>query len=245
MPPLALAPAALDRLFDDRRDAGRRLAPLLGQYARSDALVVALPCGGVPVGYEIARSMQLSMDVLPTKRIPSPNGAGAIGALAFGGEPVFDERVAAGQRFSSAQINDAIGALSRELGGQEHRFRSGRPPLDLHGRSVILVDDGVGTGWTIRAAISAVRARNPGPVVVAAPIASAWACAELTAAVQHVVCVVAPRLYLSVALWYRDFSLVPDREVERLLALSAHQAAGQENREEVTIPSPVPRTARS
>jgi putative phosphoribosyl transferase len=227
MPHSDFAPMALDRLFDDRRDAGRRLAALLEPYAGSDTLIVALPCGGVPVGHEIARATRLSMNVLPTKRIPTPDGAGVMGALAFGGEPILDAPTIEAERFSTVQISDAIGALSLELRGQEHRFRNWRLPLDLDNRPVIFVDDGVGTGWTMRAALQAVRARNPGPLVLAAPIASAPACAKLAAEVEEIFCVVAPGLYLSVALWYRDFSQVPDREVERLLALSAAQTREQ------------------
>jgi predicted phosphoribosyltransferase len=185
MPASAPAPAALDRLFDDRSDAGRRLAPQLAHYVGSDALIVALPCGGVPVGYEIASATQLSMNVLPTKRIPTPDGAGAIGALAFGGEPVLDAETIEAEQLSTAQIKGALAALRLELGDQEHRFRSRRLPRDLGRRPLILVDDGVGTGWTVRAAIGAVRARNPGPVVVAAPIASAWACAALAPEVEQ------------------------------------------------------------
>jgi putative phosphoribosyl transferase len=217
----APAPAALDRLFDDRADAGRRLAARLGHYAGREALVLAVPCGGVPVGYEVARAVQLPMDTLPANRIPSPDGAGMIGALALGGEPVLNMPAIEAQGIVTAQVNDAVGALRRELVRQECRFRRDRTPPELHHRIVILIDDGVGTGWTIRAAITAVRVRNPAAIIVAAPIVAARAWAELAPEVNEIVCVVAPPLYLSVALWYRDFSQVSDQEVERLLELHA------------------------
>src|SRR5260221_5668600 len=124
------APAALDRLFDNRADGGRRLATRLGQYAGSGALILAVPCGGVPVGYEVARATHLPMDALPAKRIQTPDTAGIIGALALGEEPVLNMPIVEAQKISTAQINYAVGAVRQELVRQEGRFRGYRWPLE-------------------------------------------------------------------------------------------------------------------
>ena len=207
-------------LFSDRRDAGRVLAEKLTAYAnRPDVLVLALPRGGVPVGYEVARALGAPLDVFVVRKLGVPGYEElAMGAVATGGVLVLNDQLV--ERLGIPQhIIDAVAARERqELARRERLYRSGRPPLDVRGRTVILVDDGLATGATMHAAIQALRQQNPARIVVAVPTASPETCEEMRARADDVICGITPEPFDAVGRWYRDFSQTTDEEVGVLLA---------------------------
>src|ERR1700692_3469151 len=207
-------------LFRDRRDAGRLLAEKLAAYAnRPDALVLALPRGGVPVAYEVARALGAPLDVFVVRKLGVPGYEElAMGAVATGGVRVLNEQLV--ERLGiPEQMIDAVAARERqELARREFLYRGGRPPPDVRGRTVILVDDGLATGATMHAAIQALRQQQPARIVVAVPTASPETCEEMRAEVDDVVCAITPEPFHAVGLWYQDFSQTPDEEVRDLLA---------------------------
>jgi len=207
-------------LFRDRREAGRVLAEKLTTYAnRSDVLVLALPRGGVPVGYEVAGALGVPLDVFVVRKLGVPGYEElAMGAVATGGVLVLNDQLV--ERLGIPQhIIDAVAARERqELARRERLYRSGRPPLDVRGRTVILVDDGLATGATMHAAIQALRQQNPARIVVAVPTASPETCEEIRARVDDVICGITPEPFDAVGRWYRDFSQTTDDEVGVLLA---------------------------
>ena len=207
-------------LFRDRREAGRVLAEKLTAYAnRSDVLVLALPRGGVPVGYEVAGALGAPLDVFVVRKLGVPGYEElAMGAVATGGVLVLNDQLV--ERLGIPQhIIDAVAARERqELARRERLYRSGRPPLDVRGRTVILVDDGLATGATMHAAIQALRQQNPARIVVAVPTASPETCEEIRASVDDVICGITPEPFDAVGRWYRDFSQTTDEEVGVLLA---------------------------
>lgn len=227
--------ALLVSLYRDRRHAGRELAVPLRQFAgRSDVVVLALPRGGVPVGYEIARALGAPLDVFVVRKLGLPfHRELAIGAIASGGIRVLNQELIEGLRISPSAIDAAAEAEQWELERREALYRGGRTPATLFGRTVILVDDGLATGASMRAAIEGVRDHRPARIVVAAPVASADTCRELQALADDVVCAATPEPFQAVGLWYDDFSQTPDLEVRELLALAAderrapsHEGAG-------------------
>src|SRR3982075_319563 len=207
-------------LFRDRREAGRVLAEKLTAYAnRPDVLVRALPRGGVPVGYEVARALGAPLDVFVVRKLGVPGYEElAMGAVATGGVLVLNDQLV--ERLGIPQhIIDAVAARERqELARRERLYRSGRPPLDVRGRPVILVDDGLATGATMHAAIQALRQQNPARIVVAVPTASPETCEEMRARADDVICGITPEPFDAVGRWYRDFSQTTDEEVGFLLA---------------------------
>jgi erythromycin esterase-like protein/predicted phosphoribosyltransferase len=207
-------------LFRDRREAGRVLAEKLTAYAnRSDVLVLALPRGGVPVGYEVAGALGAPLDVFVVRKLGVPGYEElAMGAVATGGVLVLNDQLV--ERLGIPQhIIDAVAARERqELARRERLYRSGRPPLDVRGRTVILVDDGLATGATMHAAIQALRQQNPARIVVAVPTASPETCEEMRARADDVICGITPEPFDAVGRWYRDFSQTTDEEVGVLLA---------------------------
>lgn len=207
-------------MFRDRYDAGRVLAAKLRHHAgRGDVLVLALPRGGVPVGYEVAAALGAPLDVLPVRKLGVPGHEElAMGAIAAGGVRVMNEAVA-GPLHIPARVVAAVAAREgRELARQEQTFRGDRPPPEVRGRTVLLVDDGLATGATMRAAVAAVRRLDPARVVVAVPVGSAQTCADFEAEADEVVCVARPEPFLAVGYWYADFSPTTDDEVRDLLA---------------------------
>ncbi len=212
--------------FRDRREAGRVLARLLGRYAgRDDVVVLALPRGGVPVAYEVAKALAAPLDVFVVRKLGVPgHGELAMGALASGGSLVLDERLIRSLRIGEAAIERPLAAEARELERRERAYRGGRELPELAGKTVILVDDGLATGSTMRAAALAVRKHRPARIVVAVPVAAAQTCNELRADVDEVVCAVTPRAFHAVGLWYDDFSQTSDAEVRELLAQAAAAA---------------------
>jgi putative phosphoribosyl transferase len=213
--------------FRDRAEAGRYLAERLSGYAgRDDVIVLALPRGGVPVGYEVAKALGVPLDVFVVRKVGVPGHEElAMGAIASGGLLVLDRGVVHALGISREQIERAVEAELRELQRREAAYRDGRGPPQLEGKTVILVDDGLATGSTMRAAALAVREANPARIVVAVPVAAAETCDEFREVVDDIVCGVTPRPFRAVGLWYDDFSQTTDDEVRELLAQAADRAA--------------------
>jgi putative phosphoribosyl transferase len=208
--------------FPDRRQAGRFLAERLEDYAgRPDLLVLGLPRGGVPVAYEVARTLRAPLDVFVVRKLGVPGHEElAMGAIASGGVRVVNEEVVTELGIDEATIARAAAAEGRELERREREYRGDRGPVEVRGRTVILVDDGLATGSTMRAAALAVRAQGPERVVVAVPVAAAPTCEALRADVDEVVCGATPHPFLGVGVWYDDFAQTSDDEVRELLARS-------------------------
>jgi predicted phosphoribosyltransferase len=214
--------------FVDRADGGRRLAEPLRRYAgRPDAIVLALPRGGVPVGYEVAHILDLPLDVFLVRKLGVPGHEElAMGAIASGDVLVLNPDVVVALRIP-ARVIDAVAAREQpELERREREYRDGHPEPDLHGHTAILVDDGLATGSTMRAAVAAVRRRGAGRIVVAVPVASPEACAEFRLEVDEFVCLLTPEWFTAVGEWYEDFSQTTDQEVRELLALRRTTPAG-------------------
>src|SRR5882757_180713 len=207
-------------LFRDRRDAGRLLAEKLAAYAnRPDALVLALPRGGVPVAYEVARALGAPLDVFVVRKLGVPGYEElAMGAVATGGVRVLNDQLVERLGIPESLI-DAVAARERqELARRERLYRGNRPPPDIRGRTVILVDDGLATGATMYATIEALRQQNPARIVVAVPTASPETCEEMKTRADDVICAVTPEPFQAVGRWYEDFSQTTDEEVEALLS---------------------------
>ena len=205
-------------VFTDRRDAGRRLAALLERFARERPIVVALPRGGVPVAVEVARALGAPLELLTVRKLGAPQDPEfAIGAVAEDGTAVVNTAVARHVGVTEAEFRRILAREQRELRRQMQRFRNGRPALDVHGRTVIIVDDGLATGLSDLVAVRALRGRGAARIVVAVPVGSRESIAMLGAEADEVVCVTTPRELLGVGRWYDDFSPVSDEEVLRLL----------------------------
>lgn len=214
--------------FHDRGEAGRQLAARLGAYAhRDDVIVLALPRGGVPVGAEVASALDAPLDVFVVRKLGVPGHEElAMGAIASGGVRVIDEYIVAQLGVSDEQVRRITEREQAELERRERQYRDDLPLPDLTGRTVILVDDGLATGATMRAAVQAVRAARPAKVVVAVPVGARDTCASLRQIADDVVCPVTPDPFLAVGIWYADFDQTTDEEVEELLARTrrAHTA---------------------
>jgi predicted phosphoribosyltransferase len=213
-------------LFRDRTDAGRVLADKLAGYAgRDDVLVFALPRGGVPVAYEVARALHAPLDVFLVRKLGLPGLEElAMGAIATGGVRVLNEEMVHALHIPEETIEAIAAEESRELERRERLYRGDRPAPDVRGKTVILIDDGLATGSTMRAAVAALRQKQPARIVVAVPIASPSACEELAAEVDEIVCARTPEPFRAVGLWYDDFAQTSDTEVRELLD---HAADGQ------------------
>ena len=207
------------RPFRDRYDAGRQLAERLTEYVgRSDVLVLALPRGGVPVAYNVAAALDAPLDVFLVRKLGVPGQEElAMGAIASGGVRVLNEHVVEMVGVSDQEIDEVAAREQQELERREREYRNGRPAPQIWGRTVILIDDGLATGSTMRAAVQAVRRQGASRVVVAVPVAAASTCDEFRAEVDDVVCAVTPEPFYAVGLWYEDFSQTTDEEVRRLL----------------------------
>jgi predicted phosphoribosyltransferase len=215
-------------LFTDRSEAGRVLAARLGRYAgRDDVVVLALPRGGVPVGYEVARALGAPLDVFLVRKLGVPGHEElAMGAIASGGVRVLNEDVIRALGLPPEAI-DAVAEMEQaEMARREQAYRDGRPFPNVRDRIVILVDDGLATGSTMRAAVAALRQMGPGWIVVAVPVGAADTCRDLRSEADEVVCARQPEPFFAVGAWYRDFSQTTDEEVRELLqgqdALSRH-----------------------
>jgi putative phosphoribosyl transferase len=207
------------RKFRDRTDAGRQLAAQLTRYAnRRDGIVLALPRGGVPVAFEVATVLHLPLDIFLVRKLGVPWFEElAFGAIASGGIRILNEEIVKGLELDNSIIDHVAAKAQQELTRRELAYRGDRPILDLRARTVILVDDGVATGATMRAAVRAVRERSPAGIVVAIPIAPPDACDTLRAEVEDLVCLIAPRDFGAIGAYYRDFSQTTDDAVRGLL----------------------------
>jgi predicted phosphoribosyltransferase len=231
-------------LFHDRADAGQVLAERLLHYAgRPDVLVLALPRGGVPVAFEVARALGAPLDVFLVRKLGVPGQRElAMGALATGGVRVLNREVVEALGIPD-EVVDAVAAEEREeLERREQEYRGDRAPPDVRGRVVILIDDGLATGSTMRAAVAALRRLGPARVVVAVPVGAPETCAELRREADEVVCARTPEPFYAVGRWYVDFSQTTDEEVRELLdQAAADQPVAPGGRQEP--PSEQPRFA--
>jgi predicted phosphoribosyltransferase len=216
--------------FSDRRHAGVVLAGRLRHLVdRSDVVVLALPRGGVPVAFEVARVLGAPMDVFVVRKLGLPGHPElAMGAIASGGVRVMNEDVISAYRPSPTAIETVTQAELIELERRERAYRDHRPPVPVEGRTAILVDDGLATGSTMRAAVLAVRRLRPAQVIVAVPVGAPETCEALREVADEVVCALTPDPFSAVGLWYVDFSQTTDEEVRNLL--SAQSADGSHRR---------------
>ncbi|SBW18761.1 phosphoribosyltransferase [Protofrankia symbiont of Coriaria ruscifolia] len=206
-------------LFADRPSAGHALAEYLTGYAdRDDVIVLALPRGGVPVAFEVAQRLGVELDVFLVRKLGAPGHAElAMGALAGGGTLVRNDQVIHGLGIEEEMIAQAVDAERRELARREGAYRVSRTAADVTGRVVLLIDDGMATGATMRAAVDAIRRRGPAHMVVAVPVASEQACRQMRLVADGVVCLNTPSTFFSVGQYYADFSQTTDEEVRELL----------------------------
>ncbi|MCI0489250.1 MAG: phosphoribosyltransferase [Blastocatellia bacterium] len=211
----------MTRLFRDRKEAGRLLADRLKAYAgREDVLVLALPRGGVPIAFEVARELDAPLDVFLVRKLGVPGHEElAMGAIASGGLRVLNEDVVHYLRIPGEMIDIVAEDERRELERRDLLYRSGRPAPDVRERTLILIDDGIATGSTMRAAVKALRQQEPARIIVAVPVAPPSTCDELKSEADEVVCVFVPEPFDGVGRWYEDFSQTTDAEVRHLLEL--------------------------
>src|SRR5947209_6232194 len=211
-------------IYRDRAEAGRRLAAQLTDYAnRSDVLVLALPRGGVPVAYEVAKALRAPLDIFLVRKLGVPGHEElALGAIATGGVRVLNEEVMRHLDISPETIDALAMTEQRELQRRERSYRGKRSPPEVNGRTVILIDDGLATGSTMRAAVAALRRQGPARVIVAVPVGAPETCADFQGEADAVVCARTPEPFYAVGLWYQDFTQTSDEEVHDLL----RQAAG-------------------
>jgi putative phosphoribosyl transferase len=217
-------------MFRDRRDAGRQIAARLAQYEGDpNVVVLGLPRGGVPVAFEIATALHAPLDVFVVRKLGVPGHRElAMGAIASGGVRILNRDVVEGLQISPMVI-DAVSRQERiELERQERLYREDAAPRDFSGHTVILVDDGLATGSTMRAAVSAQRQLNPARIVVAVPVGAADTCRQLRREASEVICLHTPEPFRAVSLWYEEFDQTSDHEVRHLLESAAQVAARPE-----------------
>jgi predicted phosphoribosyltransferase len=209
-------------LFDDRMQAGQRLAQTLHHYAgRDDVLVLALPRGGVPVGFEIANAIGAPLDVIIVRKLGTPGREElAMGAIASGGIQVLNPDVVASLRIPQEIVQRVVAREQQELERRNHAYRGERPFPEMKGRYLIVVDDGLATGATMRAAVAALRAKAPARITVAVPVAPPDTVEQLRREADEVICLETPEPFFGVGRWYRNFPQTSDQEVEDLLARS-------------------------
>ena len=211
--------------FLDRTEAGQQLATKLVAYAnRPDVLVLALPRGGVPVAFEVARALHAPLDVIIVRKLGVPGEEElAMGAIASGGVRVLNDDVVQMLALSEEVINMVAAYEQHELKRRERLYRGDRPAYDVHGRTVILVDDGIATGATMSAVVAAVRHQQPARIIIAIPVAASATCEEFATEVDELVCVSRPEAFFAVGYWYEHFSQTSDEEVRRLLEQARHE----------------------
>lgn len=205
-------------IFQDRTDAGRKLAQELMRFKNGNVIVCALPRGGVVTGYEVARALQAPLEVLVVRKIGAPwNPELGIGAIAPDGKAFFDMRTIASYEISKAQISDIIEKEKDEIERREQLYRKGRPFPNLNGKTVILVDDGLATGYTAKVGLISLRSRNPAKLILAVPVCAPDSAHMLAHEADEVVCLYSPRDFGAVGRFYQDFSQTADMEVIELL----------------------------
>ena len=208
------------RRYRDRIEAGRALAMALEEYrGRSDVVVLGLPRGGVPVAAEVATALGAPLDVFVVRKLGVPGHEEfAMGAIATGGVRVIDRATVEGLDIPAYAIEEAVEREGRELERRERQYRGGRPAPAIDGRVAILVDDGLATGASMRAAVKALRNLEPARIVVAVPVGASETCRRLELEADEVVCAMAPADFRAVGLWYEDFSQTSDEEVQSAIA---------------------------
>jgi putative phosphoribosyl transferase len=208
--------------FKNRLHAGELLATRLGAFARRpDVIVLALPRGGVPVGFAVAKALQVALDVFVVRKLGIPGHEEyAMGAIASDGEYMLNQEVVQRFRIPIEAIEATARRETLELERREQRYRAARPSLQLRGCTVILVDDGLATGATMKVAVKAVRKRDPASVIVAVPVGAPEVCHDMQREADEVICYCTPDAFYAVGLWYEDFSQTSDEEVEKLLEVA-------------------------
>lgn len=206
-------------LFQDGTEAGRILADRLAAYANyPDAMVIALPRGGVPVAFEVAEALNLPLDIFVVRKLGLPGHEEfAIGAIASGGARVLNQDLIRQLSLNDEIIEHIVAREQRELERREQTYRGQRPVLDVRDRIIIIVDDGLATGSSMRAAIAALRQKRPAKLIVAVPVGARMTCSELEALADGAICLETPENFSAVGLWYKDFSQITDEEVIDLL----------------------------
>jgi putative phosphoribosyl transferase len=212
-------------LLQNRTQAGRLLASYLKEYAnRSDVIVLGLPRGGVPVAFEIAKALNLPLDICLVRKLGTPlQKELAMGAIATGGVIAINKEIVQWGKISSEAIAAVVAKEKQELERRDRLYRGNRPAPQIEGRTVILVDDGIATGSTLQAAIMALRQQKPKSIIVAVPVAHPQVCDRISTEVDKVVCPILPDRLDSISFWYQDFSQTTDEEVCKLLAQAAQE----------------------
>ncbi|MBT9263830.1 phosphoribosyltransferase [Pseudomonas sp. MG-9] len=218
---------SLQTTLKDRTDAGRRLVEPLLKYAhRPDVIVLALPRGGVPVAFQVVKALGVRLDLMLVRKLGVPsNPEFAMGAIASGGIQIRNEEALRAHPITPAAFDAVVAHETRELQRREQLYRGVRPPLQLKGQVVILVDDGLATGASMMAAIRAVRMQAPARIVVAVPVAPLETVNTLSFEVDEVICPLVPEWMMSIGYWYLSFPQVPDEEVIDLLQLAWQREA--------------------
>lgn len=221
-------------VFFDRRDAGRRLGERLLEFVQPEAvtqanvLVLALPRGGVPVAAEVARTLKVALDVFVARKLGVPGHEElAMGAIASGGVCLVNAEIVVALRITPAQIEETVTRETQELERREELYRGARAALDVRDRSIILVDDGLATGYTMRAAIAALRQRSPHAIIAAVPVAARSTCEQINMEADAAICLYMPFEFVAVGQWYRNFAQTSDEEVRHLL----EEAAGRNDQQ--------------
>lgn len=219
----------MSRQFRDRTGAGQQLAARLAGYAnRSDVIVLALPRGGVPVAFEVAKALGAPLDVFLVRKLGVPGWEElAFGAIASGGIRVLNPDIVQGLNLTNEVIDQVATVEQQELERRERKFRGDRPAVQMQGHIAIVVDDGIATGATVRAAVQAIRQQAPASVVLAVPIAPPHTCRELRREVDDLVCLKMPMEMEAIGLWYKDFAQTTDAEVCELLARAKREQTGE------------------
>ncbi len=221
--------------FSDRRDAGRRLAAQLAPLADEQPLVIALPRGGVPVGYEVAEALGAPLEILAVRKIGAPgNPEFGVGAIAEDGSAVLDPQMARRVGMTQQALDETVERETGELRRRVEMYRDGRTPIDVRGRTVIVVDDGLATGLTDLAAVRALRARGAARIVVAVPVGARESVALVGEEADEIICHTIPHELLGVGRWYGDFAPVSDAEVLALLAAASGRVPAPANGAEPT-----------
>lgn len=214
--------------YRNRESAGQDLAKRLQSYTnRPDGVVLALPRGGINVAFEVANALNLPLDVLVVRKLGAPDQPElAMGAIASGGVRVLNQELLRQSQISNERVESVAKQEAKELERQERLYRNGRPPLVLEGKTVILIDDGLATGATMRAAVAAIREQNPKQIIIAVPVATPSMCREMENEVEEIICVKTPEPFISVGTWYDDFSQTTDEEVTELLSRAEKKQQG-------------------
>src|SRR4051812_23541073 len=220
--PLTFSIEVQSMIYRDRIDGGKQLAGRLADYAdRDDVLVLALPRGGVPVAYEVAKGLRAPLDIFLVRKLGVPGHEElAMGAISTGGVRVINADVVDYLRIPARVVDAVVDTELRELERRERLYRGARAEPDVSGKTVILVDDGLATGSTMRAAVEALRQQNPARIVVAVPVSAPQTCDAYRMGVDEIICVQTPEPFRGVGMWYRDFSQTTDEEVREILTRS-------------------------